>query len=91
MAQVTFRAEVRDAAGNVSVLTATGVVNAPPVITRIDFVPASPWRPQQDVLVTIVASDPEGEALVYALTASLGTFQPRQAGDAPNVFRWRAP
>ncbi len=82
---VHLRIAVRDQAGNVTVIDATGYVNEPPVIEQVIIDPPM-LLPGQTARITILARDPEGEPLTYEVTASEGTIEPTEQ---PNVFVWR--
>lgn len=84
--QVQLRVSVRDAAGNLTVIDATGYVNEPPVIENVIIDPPVVLAGKV-ARVTILARDPENEPLSYEVTASEGTIEPT---DQPNVFLWRA-
>jgi hypothetical protein len=82
---VQLRISVRDAAGNVTVIDATGYVNEPPVIDQILIDPPMVLA-GQTARITILARDPENEQLQYEVVPSEGTIEPT---DQPNVFIWR--
>jgi hypothetical protein len=83
---VQLRISVRDAAGNVTVLDAVGYVNEPPVIDQVIIDP--PVVLAGNVArITILARDPENEALAFEVAASEGAIEPTEQ---PNVFIWRA-
>jgi hypothetical protein len=83
---VQLRISVRDAAGNVTVLDAVGYVNEPPVIDQVIIDP--PVVLAGNVArITILARDPENEALAFEVAASEGSIEPTEQ---PNVFVWRA-
>ncbi len=84
---VTFSVTVRDAVGNVSVADARGAIDEPPIIDHVIIDP--PMVPSGGLArVTIVARDPENDALTFEIRASEGTLEPTSE---PNVFLWRAP
>ena len=84
---VTFSVTVRDAVGNVSIADARGAVDEPPIIDHVIVDP--PVVPSGGLArVTIVARDPENDALTFEIRASEGTLEPTSE---PNVFLWRAP
>lgn len=83
---IQLRISVRDAAGNLSVIDATGYVNEPPVIENVIIDPPM-VLPGSLARVTVLARDPENEPLTYEVVASEGTVEPT---DVPNVFIWRA-
>ncbi len=82
---VQLRISVRDAAGNVTVIDATGYVNEPPVIDQVLIDPPMVLA-GQTARITVLARDPENEQLQYEIVASEGTIEPT---DQPNVFVWR--
>ncbi len=83
---IQIRISVRDAAGNVSVIDAMGYVNEPPVIDNVVIDP--PMVLAGSVArVTVMAHDPENEALTFEVVASEGVIE---RTDQPNVFLWRA-
>jgi hypothetical protein len=83
---IQLRISVRDQAGNVTVIDATGYVNEPPVIDQVIVDPPM-VLPGNAARITILARDPEGEALAFEVAASEGTIEPT---DQANVFIWRA-
>jgi hypothetical protein len=83
---IQLRISVRDTAGNLTVIDATGYVNEPPVIENVVIDPPM-VRPGSLARVTVLARDPENESLTYEVVASEGTIEPT---DQPNVFLWRA-
>jgi hypothetical protein len=62
-------------------------VNQAPVI---DTVTVDPPRvnPGGEALITIVARDPDNDALTYEVTADVGSIE---ATTQPHIFRYRAP
>ena len=83
---IQIRISVRDAAGNVSVIDAMGYVNEPPVIDNVIIDPPMVLRGSV-ARVTVLAHDPEDEALTFEVVASEGVIE---RTDQPNVFLWRA-
>ena len=83
---VQMRISVRDAAGNVSIIDATGYINEPPVIERIVIDPPT-VAPGQVARITVLAHDPENEEMTFDIAAGSGTIE---RTDQPNVFIWRA-
>ncbi len=83
---IQIRITVRDAAGSTSVIDATGYVNEPPVIDNVVIDPPV-VRPGSVARVTVLAHDPENEALTFEVVASEGVIE---RTDQPNVFLWRA-
>jgi hypothetical protein len=83
---VQIRISVRDAAGNLSVIDATGYVNEPPVIENVVIDPPM-VLPGSHARIIVLARDPENEPLSYEVVASEGVIEPT---DQPNVFVWRA-
>ena len=85
--EVTFSVTVRDAVGNVSVVDARGAVDEPPIIDHVIVDP--PMVPSGGLArVTIIARDPENDALTFEVRASEGMMEETSE---PNVFLWRAP
>jgi len=88
MARVDVTLVVRDAAGGVSAPKSVEViVNDPPIIDGVTVDPPT-VAPGGQAIITILAHDPEGDALTYEATASAGTITP---GPGPNQFTFRAP
>jgi hypothetical protein len=83
---IQLRISVRDAVGNLTVIDATGFVNEPPVIENVIIDPPM-VLPGSVARITVVARDPENEAMSYDVVATEGTIEPT---DQPNVFLWRA-
>ncbi len=83
---IQIRISVRDAAGNVSVIDAMGYVNEPPVIDNVIIDPPVVLAGSV-ARVTVLAHDPENEALTFEVVASEGVIE---RTDQPNVFLWRA-
>ena len=83
---IQIRISVRDAAGNTSVIDAMGYVNEPPVIDNVIIDPPM-LLPGSVARVTVLAHDPENEALTFEVVASEGVIE---RTDQPNVFLWRA-
>ncbi len=83
---IQLRISVRNAAGNLTVIDATGYVNEPPVIENVIIDPPM-VLPGSLARITVLARDPENEALTYEVVASEGTVEPT---DVANVFIWRA-
>jgi hypothetical protein len=84
--QIQLRISVRDAAGNLTVIDAVGHVNEPPVIDSVIIDPPV-LLPGSVARITVLAHDPENEALTFEVTASEGSIEPTEQ---PNVFLWRA-
>ncbi|MDQ7857180.1 MAG: hypothetical protein QN174_13835 [Armatimonadota bacterium] len=83
---IQIRISVRDGAGNVTVIDATGYVNEPPVIEQVIIDPPM-VAVGSAARITVHARDPENEALSYEVVASEGAIE---RTDQPNVFIWRA-
>jgi hypothetical protein len=86
MSQVQIHVVVTDPVGNRTVFVAPPLIqNDPPVIDSVTVDPLIVPSQGGEAVITVSAHDPEGEPIMIAVSADVGTI----TQESPTTFRWR--